>query len=128
MAVLAVDDTAPVPVVPRGPAWAPAACQAVASLCEQAIGAWPEQFPERSASIVVRGRGLTSADADQRQGWQRSVLEICRHAASLDPDWFCHYWRGVVRGGVRPPAEVTRILVGMDFLRPPGTRSRSTAA
>lgn len=128
MAVLPVDDTAPVPAVARLHPWGPTTCQAVASLCEQAIVQWPEQFPERSATVVVGGRGLTGAEADQRRRWQRSVLEICRQAASVDPDWFCQYWRGVVRSGVRPPAEVTRMLVGMDFLRPPGSRSRSSAA
>lgn len=116
MAVLMVDAAAPA----RDLDWRPAAGKAVASLCEEAVGRWPERFPARSAAIVGMGRSLSSANPGQRREWQRIAADVCRQVAVVDPDWFCRFWRAVVRGGVRPPAEVTQILVGLDFLRPSG--------
>jgi hypothetical protein len=125
---LSVDDTAPIRLLrPRVSEWAPAACKAVAGLCEQAVGLWPEQFPARSAVFVGETRKAAGVDPEGHEEWQRAAVEVCRQAASVDPDWFCQYWRSVVRSGVRPPAAVTRMLVALDFLRPQGHRSRAIA-
>jgi hypothetical protein len=121
--VLTVDDAAPARAGSRGPQWGPETCRAVIGFCEQAMGLWPEQFPARFGSFVDMSRKLFGAAPEERDEWQRLAAEICRQAASVDPDWFCRYWRGVVRRGVRPPTDVTRVLVGLDFLRPPRARA-----
>ncbi|MDE3086524.1 MAG: hypothetical protein KGJ77_07130 [Acidobacteriota bacterium] len=125
MTVLTVDDVAPARAGSRDPEWAPETCRAVIGLCEDAMGRWPEQFPTRFASLVDMSRRLPGAAPAERHEWQRLAADLCRQAATVDPDWFCRYWRQVVRRGVRPPADVTRVLVGLDFLRPPGTRTRA---
>lgn len=123
--MLTVDDVAAARGGSRDPEWGPETYRAVIGLCEQAIGQWPEQFPARFASFVDMGRKLPGAAPAERHEWQRLAADCCRQAAAVDPDWFCRYWRQVVRRGVRPPADVTRVLVGLDFLRPPGARTRT---
>ena len=117
--------------------WRAPALKAVISLCEQAAERWPEEFPGRSSAFVETGRGLAGAvngqahqtgptgSAQTVAEWQKVALEFCQRVALVAPDWFCHYWRGVVRGGVRPPSEITQVLLGLDFLRPPGIRQPS---
>ena len=124
----------------RAPALDAATLSALVPMCEQAAGRWPTEFPEQSKEFAELGRELAIALHERAHAatpseppevvgeWRAVAIEVCKKAALADPDWFCHYWRGVVRQGVRPPIEITRLLVALDVLRPITERLRMPVA